>query len=1605
MMNGNNYELICHRHSFNSRKLRMQTVSLILLLGALFFSAVQLNAQATGDYQTAASLTDANWSTVANWERYDGASFVAATAYPGQSSGDAQTVTIRSTGNPALTLDVSPAFSIVDLAIQDGTATELDMNGQSLAITGNLTVDGDLLDNAGPGTITLGGNFTINSTATYGIGGAVSNIDFNGTGTQTISGSFTGTAEFSQFNKSASGTLDNNLAATMQITGQMLQSSGTIQAGSATYVLGFGTTNGYCFDKSGGTFTEETSTFRVTSSVDIRMRTDANITFYNLTHSPGISRKITFDKTGGTSFTVSNIYERGGSSSATQFLNSTTLVYGASATLKYTVASNVNVSGEWPSSSGPPTIENSATANVILLSFNRTVSGTLNLKQTSGNLQVNGTSVLTINGTLSRQSTGTVGITVGTGSIVYGTSSTLDYSITSNANVTVGNEWTSTLTPANVRVSHGGSSNKTVTLPNANMAVTNDLNIAAGILAAGNGANTMSVGGNVTTGTLTTAGSFTVGTIEMTNDQSQLISGGAGTLSNLRINKTLSTHTVTVQSNTLTIASGGLLDIQQGIFIMSPGATSLDVSGATLRIQSNGTYRTGGRTITTTGGSTLDFQSGSTYEFNGISTTESFITSGATTNYGNVIINNTNATPSVTVPAGKLIVVQNNLTLTLGQILSGATNSSGDIEVDGSASSSGTSYVNGTLRFKFPSGANSRDFPVGFSSNYRPATFAYTANSVATSIIEIEALSGDPGGTPPSGIAVIATSHYYTVKEVGTGGTFTYGLTLTTTGTGFVPVSRNKILIQNGATPDYSFPTQGTASGSIQSVSGLTVLPTNAFKVAFGAGGTVKRWDGTSGNWSVATNWEDDALPLNGDEILLNNALQASAYTATYNTSTTATTFTKITISATAGVTLQLDKVTTIDLTDGTTGLDISDDADSRLVYNGTSIGFAGGGYDAAKTTIGAASTVEFRTGTVYADDYGNLTVNTTGSLSSTGATTVASGYTKSGAGSHDVSNTTFSVTGTSDIQAGTFSTSGTGSVSLGAVTNSATMTVSGSGASSMGAVTNTSVMTLSSTAGTITLSGNYSGSGTLSATSSTPAVTFQANFSPGGNVTFGSQTLQFQGDVTLTGGSLTLSSNSSFTGNSKDFEISGGSVVTSAGTMSFVTGTSQTITGNVTFPSLTINNSNGVTITTGSLPTVTGTLTLTSGLVNYANAADYLTLNSAASIAGGSGTSFVNGKLRRIFSSTATNLTFQVGKPDLEVPPANRYQPVNFQGSSVSGNPSITIEQFETNDSIPLLSGINSPLVKVSRVRYWAMAFAANGGSFTNPMIRLTWDNSGPAGFSDGVASAGGASTSGDVVIAQQSNGAGNWSSAGQSAFSGSYAVQPNSNAGTLTSSVITLTDGNTDFMTFGAINGAAGLDVSLPVELSSFEAVELANLGNVKLDWKTESEIENAYWLVQKKTGEGTFQTIQTVRGQGTKTSATSYSYLDAAVKPGDSVTYRLADVAYDGALYYHFEKGLRISVPTKFELLPNFPNPFNPSTTIAYKLPAQSTVRLAVYNMLGQKVRELVRNQVQQVGIQKVVWDGRNEQGQSVSSGIYIYRLEAGSFRISRKMTFLK
>jgi uncharacterized repeat protein (TIGR01451 family) len=198
----------------------------------------------------------------------------------------------------------------------------------------------------------------------------------------------------------------------------------------------------------------------------------------------------------------------------------------------------------------------------------------------------------------------------------------------------------------------------------------------------------------------------------------------------------------------------------------------------------------------------------------------------------------------------------------------------------------------------------------------------------------------------------------------------------------------------------------------------------------------------------------------------------------------------------------------------------------------------------------------------------------------------------------------------------------------------------------------------------------------------------------------------------------------------------------------------------------------------------------------------------------------------------------------------------------------------------------------------------------------------------------------------------------------------------------------------------------ILVPVELSSFNA--RSNQGKVILNWTTQSETENlGFHILRSESENGLYVRInqEMIQGAGTTSSVSSYQFVDEnELKPQTNYFYKLVDVDYKGRLNTHGPVSTVVEVPTKHALEQNYPNPFNPETRINFSLKEAGRVTLTIYNVRGEAVRTLVSGQVS-AGAHMVVWDGRNEYGQSLPSGMYIYTMRVNNFEEKRTMMFLK
>jgi len=188
------------------------------------------------------------------------------------------------------------------------------------------------------------------------------------------------------------------------------------------------------------------------------------------------------------------------------------------------------------------------------------------------------------------------------------------------------------------------------------------------------------------------------------------------------------------------------------------------------------------------------------------------------------------------------------------------------------------------------------------------------------------------------------------------------------------------------------------------------------------------------------------------------------------------------------------------------------------------------------------------------------------------------------------------------------------------------------------------------------------------------------------------------------------------------------------------------------------------------------------------------------------------------------------------------------------------------------------------------------------------------------------------------------------------------------------------------------------LPVELTSFTAETIR--GEIVLNWATASEMNNFGFEVERSLDGINFNQCGFIKGAGTTTEKKLYRFSDKISDDRKcNYFYRLKQIDLNGEFDYSNSINVLYDIPLNFSLSQNFPNPFNPSSTIEFTVASKTFVTLEVYDMLGSKVASLV-NEVKEPGTYNI-----NFNAVDLASGIYVYKFRAGSVSAVRKMSFLK
>ena len=244
----------------------------------------------------------------------------------------------------------------------------------------------------------------------------------------------------------------------------------------------------------------------------------------------------------------------------------------------------------------------------------------------------------------------------------------------------------------------------------------------------------------------------------------------------------------------------------------------------------------------------------------------------------------------------------------------------------------------------------------------------------------------------------------------------------------------------------------------------------------------------------------------------------------------------------------------------------------------------------------------------------------------------------------------------------------------------------------------------------------------------------------------------------------------------------------------------------------------------------------------------------------------------------------------------------------------------------------------------------------------------------------------------------------------------------GTLSYERINSSDGGSE-LTWEPGDGIPGDDdTPLPVTLASFTAH--FNNETATISWQTQSETNNKGWNIYRNIKDN-FDTAEKINsnlidGAGTSSQPTDYEFVDVEVMEfnNSEFWYWLESIANDGSTALFGSVNLKIEnpdnpdspqIPIEYGLHQNYPNPFNPTTKISFSLKNDSNVELAIYNLKGQKVRTLIKDNLKANDnmnrCYNYIWDGKDSKNRKVSSGVYLYQLITEQRKETQKMLLLK
>jgi fibronectin-binding autotransporter adhesin len=502
---------------------------------------------------------------------------------------------------------------------------------------------------------------------------------------------------------------------------------------------------------------------------------------------------------------------------------------------------------------------------------------------------------------------------------------------------------------------------------------------------------------------------------------------------------------------------------------------------------------------------------------------------------------------------------------------------------------------------------------------------------------------------------------------------------------------------------------------------------------------------------------------------------------------------------------------------------------------------------------------------------------------------------------------------------------------------------------------------------GTLSVGGNFTGIGTY---------TFNAN----------GATMPITGRLTNTStfnaGSSTITISGADGGGTNYSFANTGTFNAGTGTVTFSGGSAQTLGGSfTTFNNLTINkSSNNLTLAGSTNQQVNGTLTLTNG--NIITGSNALILGSTSTVAGGGNSSYVEGNIGGIYTTTNALRTYPFGSSGL-------YRRVGVRGNTSAGT--ATLLGSLINGSAYSVTSALSGLTNVSTIRYYQ--FQNSGQALTVTQIENFRGNT-----DDNIGSF--ASNNTLRIGTAVSDASPVWTGRTLLSVPNTTTLPIDISTQPFSQSVAASGSGSIFYATLASTLLS---DNPLPVELISF-AITAVDEG-VKLKWETASEVENAGFILSRsRFRDGGFEVLASYRthdalvGKGTSTTGGKYEWIDKSkLLPGETYYYKLEDVDFNGVI--HTVEVKEFTMPKEYSLSQNYPNPFNPSTVVEFNLRLPGRTVLEVYNVLGQRVMTVVDGELSAGSYRYQV----NLSG--LASGMYLYRLRSRDFVATKKMLLIK